>query len=100
MSVKVFIERRIKPNSLSEVLDRSMQLRTLALKQRGYVSGETLVATDRDDAYLVISTWRSMEDWKEWQTNPERVALAKEIDEFLVEPISIRTFTDLFAAGG
>ncbi|MCL0095948.1 hypothetical protein M1O52_05500 [Dehalococcoidia bacterium] len=56
MVAKILIERKIKPDSLGDILDLYMHLRSLAMRQQGYLSGETLVSADCDDEHLVISS--------------------------------------------
>jgi len=34
---------------------------------------------------MVISTWRSVEDWNEWVNNPKRMSIQNEIDQLLGE---------------
>ncbi|MCX7816336.1 MAG: antibiotic biosynthesis monooxygenase [Syntrophales bacterium] len=81
MAVKVFIRRQIPQGKEKEVLDLVKELRKLAVNQPGYISGETLVSADDPNKFLVISTWRSIEDWKSWQASPERTAKQSKIDE-------------------
>lgn len=74
-----------------------IQLRTLAVSQPGYyITGETLKRHDRPDEYLVISTWRSIQDWNAWVNSDARKEIQTKIDtltggssEYTVyEPIS------------
>jgi heme-degrading monooxygenase HmoA len=32
---------------------------------------------------MVISTWRSIEDWNDWVKNDKRIAIQEEIDDLL-----------------
>jgi len=34
---------------------------------------------------MVISTWRSLDDWNSWLNNDERMAIQREIDRLLGE---------------
>ena len=61
------------------------QLRILANNQPGYISGETLKGIDNPSNYLVISTWRSIDDWKQWVLNKERLKVQENIDSLLEE---------------
>jgi heme oxygenase (mycobilin-producing) len=38
---------------------------------------------DKSNESLVISTWRSAEDWYAWINNPQRIAIQTEIDSLL-----------------
>jgi heme-degrading monooxygenase HmoA len=85
MTVKIFIKRKV---SSAQVLDLTVllkKLRSLTLSQSGYIYGETLKRVDRQDESMVISTWRSLEDWNAWVNNSERVAIQNEIDRLLGE---------------
>ena len=81
--VKVFIKRKVGDETLAELLGLLKKLRSLTLSQPGYVSGETLKRLDRAGECMVISIWRSLEDWNSWISNQERVAVQSEIDRLL-----------------
>ncbi len=65
---------------LSEML---IELRNMANRQPGYISGETLRNVDENNEYLVISTWKSRGDWERWLKNQERADLEGRIDALL-----------------
>lgn len=98
MAIKVVHQRTIKPENREELGVLLSKLRTAALGQPGYLSGETLVALDNQDTHLVISTWQTMQEWKAWQNNPERRVLISMIDSLLVEPASVRVYIDASAS--
>lgn len=81
--IKVFIKRKVGDESIVELMDLLKKLRSLTLSQPGYVSGETMKRIDKEGWCLVISTWRSLEDWDAWVNNPERKTVQSEIDELL-----------------
>ncbi|NPV05433.1 MAG: antibiotic biosynthesis monooxygenase [Syntrophaceae bacterium] len=83
MLVKVLIKRRVTQDKEAALLDLITQLRTLASRQPGYISGETLRSADNPDEYLVISTWQTLDDWKRWLASKERAALQEQIDKLL-----------------
>jgi heme-degrading monooxygenase HmoA len=53
--------------------------------QPGYISGQTLKRLDKTQECMVISTWRSIEDWNDWLQNEKRIAIQSEIDDLLGE---------------
>jgi len=53
------------------------------MNQAGYISGETLRNLDKPDEYLVISTWQSSNDWKNWLQSKERTETQDRIDSLL-----------------
>jgi heme-degrading monooxygenase HmoA len=86
MAVRVFITRKVVPGNELALADLLTRLRGLALKAKGYISGETLHALDDVNEYLVIGTWSSLEDWRAWEANPERLEVQARIDRLLVAP--------------
>ncbi len=82
MAIEVIIRRRFVKDKEEALAPMVVRLRSLALVQPGYISGETLTCIDPagDDEYLVRSTWRSVEDWETWLNSEPRRAIQKEID--------------------
>ncbi len=80
MSVKILIKRSIKQEVAAVVRPLIVELRTNAMKQPGYISGETLKGIERPEEYMVISTWRSLEEWEKWLGSQERKVLEEKID--------------------
>ncbi|MBC8413918.1 antibiotic biosynthesis monooxygenase [bacterium] len=86
MSVKVLTTRRL-PHLVNEMeaellpqLDLLLiELRSLAFRQPGYISGETMRNVNDSGEFLVISTWKSTEDWQRWFENKDREALEAKI---------------------
>lgn len=58
-------------------------MRSLTLKQPGYISGQTLQRIDDPSECIVDSNWRSKEEWDMWFRSPERIAVQAEIDALL-----------------
>jgi heme-degrading monooxygenase HmoA len=85
MSVKIFIKRKVQQENVLELTLLLKRLRTLTLDQKGYVSGETLNRIDKNDECIVISTWRSVEDWNRWVNDPKRIEVQTKIDDILGE---------------
>lgn len=83
MTVKIFIKRHVSSDNVLELTVLLKKLRSLTLNQNGYIYGETLKRVDREDECMVISTWRSIEDWNAWLNNEQRIAIQSEIDLLL-----------------
>ena len=95
MAIKILIRRTVpedKAKSLTPILRR---LRVLANHQPGYISGETLKRVDHPGEYLVISSWQSVDDWREWVTSRERAEIQDEIDTLLGE----KTVYEIYSYG-
>lgn len=83
MSVKIIIKRTVPENKIKDLMPLLKRLRIIANNQPGYISGETLKGIDNPANYMVISTWRSLEDWKKWVLSKERTEIQKNIDSLL-----------------
>jgi heme-degrading monooxygenase HmoA len=92
MSVKILIQRKVKPGREKEVNMAVRELRSKAIHAPGYISGETLCSIEDPSAHLVVSTWRSLEDWNRWAESRERKAFQQTIDSFLEEPTKISAY--------
>jgi len=85
MTVKIFIKRNVSPDNILELTILLKKLRALTLSQSGYIYGETLKRIDAENECLVISTWRSLDDWNTWLLDRRRISIQDEIDELLGE---------------
>ena len=93
--IRVIVERHCQPNKEAEMENLLMELRTRAMQQHGYISGETLRSVDDPSLWLVISTWVDADLWKVWETMPERQEAINKVKSLLVTPekVSIFNFT-------
>ena len=94
MSIKVFIKRNVSDKNIMELTALLKKLRSLTLNQPGYISGETLRRVDKKDECVVISSWRSVEDWNNWFKNEKRIAIQGEIDRLLGKETHYAVFED------
>ncbi|MCP4119616.1 MAG: antibiotic biosynthesis monooxygenase [Desulfobacteraceae bacterium] len=78
--IKVLIRRTIAESKSKELNLLFVKLRSLAMQQEGYIGGETLKRLDAPGEYLVISRWRSIEDWTRWLVSKERADIQGAID--------------------
>jgi len=93
MAVKIII-KRVVPESKAEALKPLLQkLRNLAMQQSGYISGETFKRIDRPGESLVVSTWKSMDDWRAWVLSDERTGIQEKIDHLLGEKTVYEIYT-------
>ncbi|MBW2003275.1 MAG: antibiotic biosynthesis monooxygenase [Deltaproteobacteria bacterium] len=85
MAIKVIITRKVTKGKQKDLLPLLMELRSKAMSQKGYISGETLKGISDSDEFMVISTWNSLEDWNAWDNNPAREEIQAKIDASLEE---------------
>ena len=83
--VRVVIQRHLKEGKKGDLLPLLRELRAVAMHYSGYVTGETLASTGDPSIISVLSTWRSLEDWKAWEKSEQRNKLYKKIESLLVE---------------
>ncbi|WP_372681269.1 antibiotic biosynthesis monooxygenase [Desulfosarcina sp.] len=97
MAIEVLIRRRFIKEKGAVLAPLIVRLRSLALAQPGYISGETLQCIDPagEDEYLVRSTWRSVDEWKTWLHSKERTAIQSEIDAITGEATEYRLYEPL-----
>jgi quinol monooxygenase YgiN len=93
MAIRVLIEREIQPGNDLKLHNLLMQLRTKAMLQKGYITGETLRDLSSVSKFLVIGTWSSIDDWNAWLANPERKKLQTELDKLLKSPEKATIYT-------
>jgi heme-degrading monooxygenase HmoA len=92
MAIKVIIERRVTKGKDTDLTNLMRDMRAQAMFARGYISGETLRAHEDPTLYVVISTWKGLEDWKAWEENPKRKEIQAKIDAILKQSTQKRIF--------
>lgn len=86
MIVKVIIKREVIEGMESDFFLHLKNLRFAAMDQQGYISGETLICAEDTNRVVIISKWESLDNWKAWKINPERIAIDKVLNEYQVNP--------------
>ncbi len=81
MVSKIIIKRDIREGKEKHFFSLLKKLRSSAILQKGYVSGETLICAENKNRVLVISKWESIESWDSWKNDIKR----QEIDARLTE---------------
>lgn len=85
--IRVIIERKLNPGKEIEFSQITSELRSRAMYQPGYVSGETWVG-NADHLYsVIITTWLSAELWETWENSPERHSITERLEPLLAAPV-------------
>ena len=92
MPIQVIIKRKWETDKPEALFPLLTELRSLAEKQPGYISGETLRSLDNSEDYLVFSKWETADDWKKWLHSKERRDIQGEVDSLIGE----KTFYEIF----
>ena len=99
MAVKVFIRRHCRQGRLEAVLDLLREFRKAAMDQPGYVSGETLVNHYDPRRIIVVSAWKTVEDWIRWQSDESRERMEARIEDLLDQATAYEIF-DIHGGAG
>ena len=83
MSVKIIITRSVPEDKAREMIPLFRKMRALAVKQPGYISGETLKSSDRPNTFIVISSWQTADDWEKWLLSKDRQEIQSQVDTLL-----------------
>lgn len=96
--IKVVIERHCQPGKEKQLRDLMLELRSAAMRQPGYITGETLREEEKTSVFMVISTWITLEAWKAWQTSRQRLLIEEMMDPLLTEQRKVRVFVEDYEA--
>jgi heme-degrading monooxygenase HmoA len=95
MAVKILIRRKFKEEALKNASAMLIKARTNAMGSEGYISTETLVDYNDPKTVLIISMWRSKEDWDKYSDSDTR----KEHEDKYAELFESSTNYEIFTMG-
>lgn len=93
--IRVLIERLFAEGMHDELRRAEMEARQQAMQIPGYISGETLRDRENPQHNVVISTWRSIEEWEAWHASEARRKILDNLNPILVEPEKITVLEPL-----
>ncbi|MBU8847919.1 MAG: antibiotic biosynthesis monooxygenase [Desulfobacterales bacterium] len=93
MAVIVLIKRKVMPGNESLLEELYREMRSTALKQKGYIGGETLKRVDLKEELLIISKWQDIDDWSRWLVSKERMAYQERIDSLTSAETKFEIYT-------
>jgi heme-degrading monooxygenase HmoA len=82
MQAKIIIKRKFIKGKQREIIALLRELRSGALQQPGYISGETLTSSDDPQTLVVIGSWQDMESWINWRENDTRKTLERMLETY------------------
>ncbi|MBM4338509.1 MAG: antibiotic biosynthesis monooxygenase [Deltaproteobacteria bacterium] len=92
MAVRIVIDRKVKKGKEVEFAKMLRELRTKVVPAKGYISGETLRALNDHSNYIVITTWQNVDDWKEWEKNPDRKKVQAKMEKLMARPTKAKIY--------
>jgi len=90
--IRVTIEQHCQPGKEAQFRDLLLELRSMAMRQPGYISGETLRELIDPSLFKVISTWNSLGAWKTWQASPQRLLIEEMMESMTTNGRKLRIF--------
>jgi quinol monooxygenase YgiN len=93
MNAKILIKRRFKKGKQKEITALLRELRSGALHQPGYISGETLTSSEDPQVLMVIGTWQDMESWYKWKQNSTRQTLEQMMETYQEESTEYQEYS-------
>ena len=85
MAIKIVIKRHFKSDAAEKAFALLNEFRRDAMKQPGYISGETWVNHYDPCSLTVVSTWQTVEDWIRWEESEVRAANEAKLEGLLEE---------------
>ena len=93
MQAKILIKRKFIKGKKSEIIALLKELRSGAMQQPGYISGETLSSIEQPQTLMVISSWQDLESWHNWSENDTRKTLEKMLETYQEGATEYQEFT-------
>jgi heme-degrading monooxygenase HmoA len=100
MAVKIFIKRYVKKGKTQAAVELLKDVRSQALKQPGYISGETLINHYDPCKITVVSTWQTIDDWIRWEESDERSAKENQLEGLQEGPTDFEIYDLGLVSGG
>ncbi len=93
--IRVIVDHLTKSKADAErLMEVIVQLRNEAMKQPGYITGETLINDADPTNILVISTWNTPETWDAWDTSDVRTRITQQMMlPLLKRPYNVTKFS-------
>jgi quinol monooxygenase YgiN len=92
MTIKILIKRKFKNANEKNVSEVIYEFRKLAMREKGYISSESLYSSDDPNLILVLSMWQKKEDWDRYMKNPARQETEKKYAELFARLTEYESF--------
>ena len=83
MAIRVFVKRKVPDDKIDALRGYVDTLRTMSTGRPGYISGETLRRIDQPGEMLVISKWKTRQEWQDWFESEQRATIQSKIDALI-----------------
>jgi len=89
--IKVIVGYRVKDGA--DIQPVLLKIRANAMQYSGFVGAETLVRRKDGTVIIVITTWESVKDWREWDSSNIKKGLLREMRELLEDEPRVTTYS-------
>jgi heme-degrading monooxygenase HmoA len=91
--IRLLIEYHARSREDTEkLLGEIRALRNAAMKQNGYITGETLIDISDPCSVLVIGTWDKAESWNAWDKTELRASITRQMLPLLATPPVVKPY--------
>ena len=91
--IRVMVEQYCQSGKEAQLRGLLIELRKMAMEQRGYISGETLRELINPSVFIVISTWTTLDAWKAWQGSKQRFTIEERMESLTTDSRKLRILT-------
>ena len=88
----VIVDAELRIKEVVKTLHDLRDLRTEAMHQPGYISGNTLVGVEDPPLIVIVTIWESVKDWKAWEKSEAQKKIFRKIMPFLLEKSKIKIY--------
>jgi heme-degrading monooxygenase HmoA len=81
--IRVVVEYKLKAGA--DIQPVFLKLRSYALTFPGFMAAENLMSEQDSSVAALVSTWETVEDWKEWERSKARQEVLREAEALLEE---------------
>ena len=89
--VKVIVGYKVKKGA--DIQPILLKLRSHAIQYSGFVGAENFVREKVSSIIMVVYTWQSVNDWREWEKSKIRQGLLKEAKTLLEDEPRVTIYT-------
>ena len=88
--VIVLVDLRV--TDVTRVLPTLAELRREAVRQPGYISGNTLVGVEDKSLICIETIWEGVKEWKEWEKSQSQIEIFRKLLPYLSEKSNIKIY--------
>ena len=92
MTVKILIKRKFKNANSKNVSEVIYAFRQNAIREKGYISSESLYGCDDPNLIIVLSMWQKKEDWDKYMNSPVRKKTEEKYAELFERPTEYESY--------